>query len=421
MGFPRVDPELEQVELRIGASGETVLRNWSEYTFNSDFITPTDGWSFKLGQSNLRPGDIPELIPGARVQLWIGSNVQATGYVDKIHRKASKGSGVEWTIEGRDVMAPVVDAHIDPRTQFKASMTLIQMLAKALHGVSAWGTENQIEEGNGANLEQITGTKKKLSKKGKLLKKATAAQLKPTLGEGAFAFIARILLRHGLFLWASADGERLIVGEPDYTIPEPAVYTLTRRFDGRGNNVIEGEHTVDLGDQPTAIVADGFAGGGEFGKSKSKCIMLNPFVRLLNKSNATLIGELKAKFKGATVIKPDFTPPSEPHVTEMERILYLHDQDAQSLDELAAFTRLHMSECTRKLETAKYTVKGHYCRTPQGEYAPWAVDTVVMVDDEVTGINGPMWVKGRTFTKSVGAGTKTTLDLVALNTIEFGS
>ena len=416
-----VDPELETVELRIGASGETVLRNWNEYSFNSDFTTPTDGWSFNLGQSFLRPSDLPTVIPGARVQLYLGGLIQATGYIDKIRRKASKNGGVEWSIEGRDIMAPACDSHVDPRVQFKPTMTLAQIIGKAFIGSTKW-TERTIREGNEDNIKQITGVQKKVSKKGKLLKKATAAQLKPTLNEGAFAFVARVLLRHGLFLWASADGSQLIVGEPDYSLPDPVTYRLTRRFDGSGiNNVIDGEFDIDLMGQPTAIVAEGYAGGGDFGKSKTKCIMLNPFVKLLNKSAANLTAELKEKFRGAVVIAPDFPAPTEQYVTEMERIVYKHDQDAQTLEELAAYTRLQMSECTRKLVTAKYTVKGHYCRTPGGEYAPWAVDTVVMVDDEVAGVNGPMWVKGRTFTKSRSAGTRTTLDLIALHTIEFGS
>ena len=404
----------EDVELRVGAEG-TVIRNWSAYEFNSDFTTPTDGWSFHAGESDLRPDDASAIIAGAPVSLYINQYPQATGYIDKIERTAGKSGGIEWTVSGRDVMAGAVDGHIDPRLQFKPNMSLVDIVLKALQPLGRWNDFLAVQEGNEANLAQQTGKKLKFTKSGRVAKKATAAQLKSTINEGAFAFCARVLMRHGLWMWPSADGSRIIIGKPTFDIPSPPAYVLTRRFDGVGNNIESGGGTIDLSDQPTVLVVEGFAGGGEFGKSKCKAFMLNPFLRLKNKSNATVAGEIMSKFKGARWVKPDFELSREPIVVEQERLLYKHDQDAQTQEELEAYIHLHMSEYTRRFMTARYTVKGH---TFGG--APWAVDTVVHVQDEVSGINEPMWVLSRTFSKSRSAGTKTTLNLIGLNTLSFG-
>ena len=124
------------------------MRNWTSYKFSSNFLTPTDGWSFTLADEDLVPSAMAGLRPGATVKLLINGLQQAAGYIDSIDRRASRSGGTEWTVEGRDVMAPLVDACMDPFKQFKPTQTLTDVVLGALGGGKRWGTENELEEDN---------------------------------------------------------------------------------------------------------------------------------------------------------------------------------------------------------------------------------------------------------------------------------
>jgi prophage tail gpP-like protein len=62
------------------------------------------------------------------------------------------------------------------------------------------------------------------------------------------------------------------------------------------------------------------------------------------------------------------------------------------------------------------TVYGH---TQDGH--PFAVDTLIDVDDDVLGLHEPMWVMERTYTKSRSAGTTTTLTLIRRYTLDLSA
>lgn len=419
MTFRQASPEYEEVELRIldGDSSGVSIREWSEYSFNSHFLTPADAFSFSVGQEDLTIEAYNAMVPGAKVGLFINSHQQCTGYIDSIERSASRDGGVEWRIEGRDIMGPIVDGSVDPKLQFKPGMKLSELILKALE---PYGWAPTFEDDNDANLNVMTGQKRgtRTSKKGKTAKNAGVGQLRPHPQEGTFAFISRISQRLGLWIWPSAKGDKIIVSTPNFT-NNSGSYSIRRRFDGVGNNVLSGSVTVDLSDQPTIIVADGFSGGGQFGKSRIKAVMANPFIEVKGKPSSAFIAEIQEKYKGIVVVKPPFTPPSTMTVPR-PKIVYFHDEESHTQEQLENYVLRELSLLTRKFVSAKYTVAGHFVINDEEETLPWAVDTIVEVDDEVGGLKENMWVLSRTFTKGAGSrGTKTSLELIKLHTLEF--
>jgi len=200
--------------------------------------------------------------------------------------------------------------------------------------------------------------------------------------------------------------------------------------------VLEGSVKYDVSNQPNIIVADGFGGGGEFGHSKLQAILLNPAVAYYpggeaspTKTQAQVASDggfaasaayqaFFKKYKNAQVLKPKHTFYT-PMYTPTLRVMYLHDDESKTPDELANFVYREMALRIHQSLSAHYTVYGHGQPALDGSFTPWAVNTVVDVQDEVGGIAEPMWVLSRTFNKSRRGGTTTDLELLRLYSLEF--
>lgn len=413
--FTPTDPELEEVVLDLPDSGVTVS-NFTEYEFNSNFLTPTDGFSFTIGTDRLTDKMRKAIAPGAAVSLSLAGWVQATGYIDSVEVSASREGGSVWRIEGRDRLGHVIDACADPTKPFKEGQTLHDALV-SLFSPFGWSKESQFVIDNDANRSLkaggVRGEKKKSGAKGhskRALKQYKLHQLRPYPREGVFEFASRIAQRQGLWIWASADGDKIIVDRPAFD--EDPLYRLDRTASGT-TNVLDGSVRFDQSDQPTIIVADGYSGGGDFGRSKVKALMVNTAVYT---EDPAFLEPFKTYKDARQVLGYAFATPVR---MPRNRTLYLHDEQSQTLDHLENYVRREMSLLQRKALQVHYTVQGHGQSTPNG-LAIWSVDTIVEVNDELANMHENLFVLGRTFVKSRGGGTTTRLELIRQHTIEFG-
>jgi len=417
-------PERETVSLEIRDAG-LVITDWISYRYNENFLTPSDAFSFVLEDAYFDDLTKAAVVPGAKVSLIMSGNIQCTGFIDSVEKSASRSSGTVWTINGRDVLGQAVDCGIDPTTTFTKATTLDQFLATVFAPYS-WGAITSFATDNANNRSVITGQKRGIptSKKGKPLKSFQLHQLRPYAREGAYEFASRVCQRQGLWIWPTADGQQLVVGTPDF---DQAPITLLQRLNnGGGTNVLDGSVKFDVSNQPNVIIADGEGGGGEFGHSKLQALLVNPAVAYLPGGKASTSGPaasaayqaLLKKYSRATVLPPKhiaFTPQYTPTL----RVMYLHDDESKTPDELANFVYREMALKLRQSVTAHYTVYGHGQPALDGSFTPWAVNTMVDIRDEVGGLSEPMWVMARTFNKSRRGGTTTDLELIRPYSLEF--
>jgi len=402
--------ERDQVVLSVvpdGSSEGRPIKTWTRYSFNSNFLTPTDGWEFEIGGKTIDKSLFEVLVPGVKIQLSVNGHVQATGRVDDLEVSADRSQGTVLRVTGRDMMGQVVDGNADPKLQFTRDMTLTQILVKVLVDQFGFGG---VLQNPAADRDVKTGQQRgdKRTKKGKPIKSLQAHQVRPYANESAFAFLARIVTRFGLWLWTTADGASVIVDIPDFE--QQPLYTLRRRTDDQAihNNVLSGGVRLSMADQPTHIVCDGFGGGGEFGHSRLRCFISNPVFSANN-------GPILDAYPDIVHIETDFTITSPPPIDiPHARCIYLHDEESRTADELENFARRQLALRMHRSLVAHYEVAGH---TQNG--VPWEVDTIVNVQDDLGGLHEPMWVLSRTFTKDRHAGTRTHLDLVRKGSLEF--
>lgn len=414
MDFTPSAPEQEQVSLTfvdLGGPSGLELKEWTQYEYASNIELPADGWSFTIGAESLPNGLEPLDLPGKKVALKVNGLVQGTGYVDRVDIRASRGAGTEFNIQGRDLIAQVVDACADPTHTFKEGMTLEDVLVE-LFAPFGWDREDHFIVDNQANAlakAGIRGTPH--TKKGKPLKRFVLHQLRPYPREGVFQFASRIAQRHGLMIWMTASGNNIVVSTPNFET-DP-FYQIRRNATGT-TNVLDGSVTFNVMNQPTCIVADGASGGGEFGRGRIKSIMANTAV--LTEDEAFL--EPYKRYPDAhRVLGYDFP---NPLFLPRARPLFLHDEESTTQEQLDNFVRREMARLQRETVVANYTVEGHGQNTEEDGFVPWTVDSVVDVRDEIAGLNERMYVLGRTFHKSRQGGTTTSLQLIRLNTIVLG-
>ncbi len=94
--------------------------------------------------------------------------------------------------------------------------------------------------------------------------------------------------------------------------------------------------------------------------------------------------------------------------------MYLHDDESATTEQLQCFIRRELALRQRRSLTYSVEMPGH---TQNGK--PWAVDTMVTVDDDYNRIHEDLYVLSRTFSKSRQGGTKTHLELIRPGTLEF--
>jgi prophage tail gpP-like protein len=433
------------VTLGIPATG-LLIDTWKSYHFNDHFLTPTDGWSMTLGDEIISDQLLTQLIPGAIVQFTINGHIQSTGYIDSVTVDSSRAGGLDVVVEGRDVISRAYDVNIDPRLQFKANYTLVELLVSALGPFSppgvSWANEGAYLIDNTDNKNIISGavrgpiTRPKVVQsfgdrsliptnptggpntalKGRRLQDVRLHQTKPWPNEGALAFSARVCQRQGLWIWATSDGTKLVVGQPNFD--EEPRFTLTHRLgaNSKGNNILHSSVKRDSSEQPSVIVATGFGSGGEYDRAKLKAMMINPIAAY--DKNGNLQPDVQAfvnNHTDAKLIASQVTPPSTARFTSLNaRPMFLHDDESKTAAELENFIRREMALKMHKAFWAKYTVEGH---TNGGN--PWCVDAGVSVDDDVSNVHGNLWILSRSFMKARGAGTVTELECILPYSLAF--
>lgn len=414
-------PDREQVTLRI-MDAQVTLNRWTSYSFTSNFLSPTDAFSFTVADHALPDNVLDALQLGARVRLTINNAILADGHIDSLDIKADKAGGLVYEISGHDRLGLVVDSSADPTKQFKQGQTLADAL-KGIFGEFGWLADESFEIDNDANRSIQTGasrgTRASKGKKtlGRPLKDVVLHQLKPHLKEGLFAFAARICQRFGLWIWCSADGEKLIVGKPDFD-QEP-LFQLRRHANGDSNILTGGAH-FSMADQPTVIIADGFSGGGEFGKGRIKSACVNPYFGV-DADGFVLdsVSKFLLKYPDAHQVTLTTQSYRRREVNLPLRPAFFHDDESKTQEQLDNFVKREMSLLMRKSLVCRYTVEGHGQNDIDENFVAWAPDTVVDVQDDVCGVQERMWILSRTFHKSRSGGTYTDLELVRLNSLQF--
>jgi len=457
--------ESELNTLALNIEGRSI-KCWSEYETTSSYLDPTDTWKFKIAAATEEDRNMYlDIFKGGRqVTASIGNKDQFTGKIDQTAIQYDSNGGTVVSIAGRDILGRFVNSMVSPTLTVVQDSTILSLLENYLRAYDL----KKVYNSDSLNLNIITGRPNKdslttqtktvpeqnnvfeadgitpkvndkgeyiytyssktvtevVSNKRADLHKITLKELKAHPGEGLYQFFEKILRRLGFVMKAMADGSGIYISSPTFD-GEAYGFIINKKSDSSKNNVKSCSYKPDYCSQPSLIMAEGFGGGAEFAKSKFQVILPNEFIAV-SKLNSDGTGvydydtqRVINKYPKAFVIKPRTELLLNEPLFDLKNSYcptFLKDDESKSMEELKVFVIRKMAEYQRKAISLSYTVAG--LTNQKGE--PWAVNTLVNVDDDIHNIHENMWVESRTFNKSIGNGTTTTLKLIKPYTLVLG-
>jgi len=458
--------------------GDTEITVYKAYTVNSHFLAPTDAFHLIIGDEVLTDEILDILVPGRRCQLLIDGAPQCAGYIAVVDTTGDRMTGNVVVVNGFDVFAPVVRSEIDPKRRYPEKLTLEHLLTDLLtpYGFTKFAIDNDenrsvaadraLKQPKGARPKKLSSVPRKTRAAApKALKQWSLQKTRPHSGETMFQFLGRIMQRQGLWMWPNVQGDGVIIGKPNYD-QEPAA-ELRRKRGGANNNIIRGGIVRDGTDQPSHIIATGKIPAREVQHSKMQVVLDNHFTgkfsptgefkfsrsqgALRNEDGSLPALPAPPKVSPLTAIEKRHAGPLEPRRTEdgsfsedyfvvheelkkwttrvkaepvtlvnpfaslVSTPKYVRDDESTTIDQLQNFARRQMSLHQRHAFVATYVIAGH--RFDNGVIPQ--IDMVVSVQDDRSRFSGPLWIVGRTFSKSRQTGTTTELEMLPLNALFF--
>jgi len=365
---------------------------------DSAFLTSTDAFQFEYVEAD----DPTQLfgLEGQPVALRLGEADQLVGRIDETEI-GDKGASI--TCDGRDYMADLVECNVDPLLTITDGMTL-QAAAKLIASTSGIN----VVLGDSAVTRNVrTGVKARTGKAPADFLPLKLKDLKPEAEQGSYDLLNRIAARHGCTPQPTLKRNELNLVAPNYD-QEPLYRLIRSRTQSGANRIKSATARRSFARFPTYTIVRG-QGTGETQSEKA------PENTTFAKDTAVLNPET-ARVSLAGRIKPS------PHGNDADgylyRLLYIHDKTAQTKTQVAsaAFRAIYERMKDTLLYTA--TISGH---ADAESGAIWTIDTVVDVQDEITGVREKLWIHSRKLGYSEKGGAETTIQCWRLGALQLGA
>lgn len=345
------------------------LRGWSEYTINSDFLTPTDGWTVSVGGDKAWDEYGRLIQPDSKLQAWVDGQLVLTGFIDRIEVKNEPG-GTTFDIQGRDILRPLCKANIRPDFRVKG-LSVLQVVQAVFDLYYKQSPDIQFDSTANRELLGIRAGYQPKSRTAQTKKVIDYCQAHPN--EGAFEFLSRNLRRHGLWIWSMADGN-VIVGGPSYN--QSPAYQISRKRGERQVAYERASYAVDHTNSPSFLEVRGRSTAKEWSKSS-----------------------VRAAVSNLDIADKHFTEP-----------VYIQHDQAETPEQAQAFAWQENTRLRENERVYQVTAAGHRDR---GTGNLFAIDTVASVSDDFCRVYGNFWVASCTM-KGGMSGQTTDLKLLPL-------
>ncbi len=367
------------------------IKSWE---IDSDYLTPTDGFSFTTYSSDVSLIEDLEMQP---VRLSVSGADQLIGRIDKSTVGIdSEGSAIRY--DGRDYIADFIEDNIDPGLTFKEGLNLGELVRQcfAPHGVTTVSSETDVLSRN-VRTGKSTGAPPIPN-----FETLKVNDLKPEAGTGAYEFVHGIVARFGCTVQPSLRRDTVLLSKPNYN--QPVSYRLTRRkAQGAKNNIVSATRTRDFSRVPSFVFFTGSqARSGEQSTALSRQIDVPPSVRVVSPSLGDVLES--AMWRGR--YSDRISRGQRRETARLYRSLNHRDSKAKSTEQLESAMFRAFYERLRESFSYEVTVQGHVSADTG---AVWTVDTLVEVHDEVARVFETLWVARRKLSFDETSGATTTL------------
>jgi prophage tail gpP-like protein len=406
--------------------------NVTDYSIQSSFTVPTDGWSFTAFDPD--PIKLRRLFSPLRpVKLYIGDRLQVIGRIDAT--EGTGGGSAALRVQGRDYLANIVSGTIDPTVSVTSNMSLADAI---LAGLYVFGFDT-VEASDAAVTVRKTGARTaklyraEVAGLGALAALATGStargiqvrdriegaldrligsagtvtlptttgkvgDFKPQDGEGAFQWCDRLAARQGFCVQPGSSRTSIAVTRPNFD-GQP-IFTLKRP-----GNIEDATASRNYGDLPTVTITRGRAVSSTDAKGG---------FRQMPASGDGSPSTLWALPEGQRIMGGDVVegrPPGKLRVRPPKHYLpaYRTDKESRTTEELDKAARRFLAD--RMRDTLEYTctVSGHIDPISG---ATWATNTMAAVSDSIEDVDEVLWIVDTELSYSRGTGQQTHLTLI---------
>ncbi len=403
-------PEFERPDTTLGLELlQHTVSHVKSYEIDSTYMTSTDGFSFEafmdeklqnqLGRLELQP-----------IVIEVNGAQQLLG---RIERSSIGGNGTAIQLSGRDYISDLVECNIDPIVKIKSSMTVTDAIKFVAGPVGIVNVEN----GSGIALRNVRSGKHLGGGAGKDFKALKMEELKSTPGQGIYEFCNKIVARHGGTLQPATTRDTVAIDEPDYTSQPVGHIRRTAATSGSvGNNVLSATATRDFTRFPTVALFTGKQAKG--GKTASGLSKLFDFVTLA-RAFGTELGAVIDRVHELSGEQARRKPGSPPGLArgQLYRLLYHRDETSRNLEQLERAARRAIAERLKDTLSYSVTLRGH---SDPETGAIWSPNTMVEVQDTITGVNETLWIEKRTLRYSEGSGATTQIEAWRPESFQIG-
>ena len=357
----------DTVTLQLGGDEPLYAQSWD---INESILQQPSHWSITLGFEGPARELFAKYPPRTPFVLSIMGATQATGFTDARHLTMSPGaSGSQLVISGRDALAPLHDAYVAAQQSFKDS-SYFDMVSQALKYSGCDASKLVKTNANNRNMKAgIPLVELAAPINADQIQQqpiqgvigAVAQELQAKCGERWQEFLRRHLDRAGLMIWAGADG-RFVLSTPN--AQQKPAYTIFRRYTqtAADTNVLGWSLSDDCTGRHSSAIIYGRGGGRKSGMIKAK-----------------------GGFLDQEMLDYGYSQP-----------IVFKDVHAATGAQSEYFARRKLAEERRNGWRLEYTLAGLTLPAYGGNMQDRSVittDTVVMVDDEILGIQGAFYIE----------------------------
>ena len=376
------------VTVEIGAESLAVTA-WDEVAITLDMLRPGSPWTLTLwrtGRGEAWARVREKAVIYAPVTVKVDGAVQLRGTLERFRDGASR-AGAPFTISGRDVLAAALVADVDPRLHLRDT-TLAEAFERALAPLGI-----PVVVGAGADdVREVQAGARPGARAGgtRATRRQRVDRFKPQVGQRVWDFLAQLARRHGYMIYAGPfeDGMGLVIDRPAYDAAPQGSLTRRRRADGTyAGNILDGAVDVNATDVPTDVTV--------FGRTR-------------------LDAPQDARHSGA-VVNTRLTMRRIADVY-LPRPRYIRDTKARTPQIAEQRGRHAIARAMQDFAVYEATVQGFSWGTQD---RLWTVNSMVTIDDEITGVRGNWLCTSVTFNRSRAGGHTTRLRLVPPGTIDL--
>jgi prophage tail gpP-like protein len=363
---------------------DVVIDRWQSYSIENDMLTPADAFSLTLAPASAA---VVELVPpDAEVEVRIDDTPILSGFIDERVINVVK-SGPTLNITGRDRAGRLVDESADLQTFPRLDLLeLADRLAKPTFRLGATLS-------NAENRDLVRGRRsgKAAARTEPIFKKSSGAPKKVEPGETRWDVLQQFLEPAELLAWAQANGQKLVLGLPNYD------------QDTQFHFLLEGTESLRIGESniKSATITDSVANryskitvnGASKGSSRN-------YSSRVTKHTATILQGPRFDGTGASF--------------QTRKQLIIADDDVKN--ESDAGVRVDREFNLREAEklVLELTLQGHSQKLRPNDRtgALFAFDLMADVEIEEYAIAGRFLITKVAFTADKSSGRETTLTLV---------